>query len=80
MNVRASAVLGVVGAGGIGELLHLSLSLFQNHRTATLVLVVLLLVTAVDLLSGALRRRILEGPAPRAAAGAAEVPAVVDAW
>ena len=80
VNVRASAVLGVVGAGGIGELLHLSLSLFQNHRTATLVLVVLLLVTAVDLLSGALRRRILEGPAPRAAAGAAEVPAVVDAW
>jgi phosphonate transport system permease protein len=81
VNIRASAVLGVVGAGGLGGLLHVSLSLFHGHRTATLVLVILMLVTAVDLFSGALRRRILEGPAARAApGGAVEVPAVVDAW
>jgi phosphonate transport system permease protein len=63
VNIRASAVLGVVGAGGLGGLLHVSLNLFQHHRTATLVLVIVLLVTAVDLASGALRRRALEGPA-----------------
>lgn len=79
VNIRASAVLGVVGAGGIGQLLYVSLNLFQHHGTLTLVLVILALVTAVDLLSGALRRRIVEGPAeaPRLRASA---PAVVDAW
>jgi phosphonate transport system permease protein len=64
VNIRASAVLGVVGAGGLGGLLHVSLNLFQHHRTATLVLLIVLLVTAVDLASGALRRRALEGPEP----------------
>lgn len=65
VNIRASAVLGVVGAGGIGKLLHVSLSLFHEHRTLTLVLVVVALVTAVDLVSGALRRRLLEDGAAR---------------
>lgn len=81
VNIRASAVLGVVGAGGIGKLLHVSLNLFHQHDTLTLVVAIVLLVTGVDLLSGALRRRILEGPAdvrPRLAAASA--PAVVDAW
>ncbi len=66
VNIRASAVLGVVGAGGIGTLLHLSLGLFHVHRTLTLVLVVVALVTAVDVASGALRRRITEGSPTRA--------------
>jgi phosphonate transport system permease protein len=57
-------VLGVVGAGGLGTLLQLSLGLFQVRRTLTLVLVILVMVVAVDLASGALRRRIVEGPAP----------------
>jgi phosphonate transport system permease protein len=79
VNIRASAVLGVVGAGGIGKLLHVSLNLFHHHDTLTLVVVVLALVTSVDLFSGALRRRIVEGPAePPRARGPA--PAVVDAW
>jgi phosphonate transport system permease protein len=79
VNIRASAVLGVVGAGGIGTLLHVSLSLFHRHDTLTLVLVILALVTAVDLLSGALRRRIVEGPAQAPRCGG-PAPAVVDAW
>ena len=81
VNIRASAVLGVVGAGGLGGLLHVSLNLFHHHRTLTLLAVIVLLVTAVDLFSGAIRRRILEGPAERAEARPEpEVPAVVDAW
>ena len=76
----ASAVLGVVGAGGLGALLHVSLNLFQHHRTLSVLAVVILLVTAVDLLSGALRRRIVEGPAARTEPRAPGVPAVVDAW
>ncbi len=81
VNIRASAVLGVVGAGGIGKLLHVSLNLFHHHDTLTLVAVVVVLVTAVDLLSGALRRRILEGPAEARRRPAGEpIPAAVDAW
>jgi phosphonate transport system permease protein len=83
VNIRASAVLGVVGAGGLGTLLHLSLSLFHVHRTLTLVLVVIVMVTAVDLASGALRRRIAAGPrTDRRAAPppVGAVPRAVDAW
>ena len=74
VNIRASAVLGVVGAGGLGGLLHVSLNLFHHHRTLTLLAVIVLLVTAVDFLSGAIRRRILEGPP--AEARRLETPAV----
>jgi len=81
VNIRASAVLGVVGAGGLGGLLHVSLNLFHHHRTLTLLAVIVLLVTAVDLLSGAIRRRIVEGPAERTEARPEpEAPAMVDAW
>jgi phosphonate transport system permease protein len=84
VNIRASAVLGVVGAGGLGTLLHLSLGLFHHHRTLTLVLVVLGMVTAVDRVSGALRRRIGRGARAPAASGgvppARGVAVAVDAW
>ncbi|ACG71730.1 phosphonate ABC transporter, inner membrane subunit [Anaeromyxobacter sp. K] len=77
--VRASAVLGVVGAGGIGALLHVSLNLFQHHRTLTLVAAIVVLVTAVDLFSGWLRARMLAGPASRAAPRAACAPGLANA-
>jgi phosphonate transport system permease protein len=56
VNIRASAVLGVVGAGGLGKALYISLGLFHHHRTLTLILVIVGLVAAVDLLSGWLRQ------------------------
>lgn len=55
-NIRAAAVLGVVGAGGLGQMLKYHLSLFQMPRAATVVLAMLLLVALVDALSFALRR------------------------
>jgi len=61
VNIRAAAVLGVVGAGGLGKALHLSLGLFMTHRTLTLIIVLVLMVTAVDLMSGWMRRRVQEG-------------------
>ncbi len=56
VNIRASAVLGVVGAGGLGKALYVSLGLFHYHRTLTLIAVIVGLVAGVDLLSGWLRR------------------------
>jgi phosphonate transport system permease protein len=55
-NIRAAAVLGVVGAGGLGQMLHFHMGLFQMSKTATLLGVTILLVVAVDALSWSLRR------------------------
>ena len=55
-NIRAAAVLGVVGAGGLGQMLKYHLSLFQMQQAATVILAMLLLVALVDGASFALRR------------------------
>jgi len=55
-NIRAAAVLGVVGAGGLGQMLSFHLSLFQMGKTATLVGAMLILVLLVDWASDRLRR------------------------
>jgi phosphonate transport system permease protein len=56
MNIRMSAVLGFVGAGGLGQMLYFHLSLFQQAQAATVLLAMLVLVVAVDQLSSRLRR------------------------
>ncbi|MDC8786963.1 phosphonate ABC transporter, permease protein PhnE [Paucibacter sp. hw1] len=55
-NIRAATVLGVVGAGGLGQMLAFHLGLFQMGKTATLVGAMVLLVLAVDWTSDRLRR------------------------
>jgi phosphonate transport system permease protein len=55
-NIRAAAVLGVVGAGGLGQLLAFHMGLFHMPKTCTILIAMLLLVTLVDLLSYAARR------------------------
>lgn len=55
-NIRSSIVLGVVGAGGIGQQLRNSIELLDFPRLFTIVLVILALVTLVDQLSGRLRK------------------------
>jgi len=58
-NVRASTVLGVVGAGGIGLELKNSMDLLDFSRLFTIIAVILVVVTALDQLSGWLRRRLV---------------------
>jgi phosphonate transport system permease protein len=55
-NIRAAAILGVVGAGGLGQMLKYHLSLFQMQQAATVIAAMLLLVGLVDAISFALRR------------------------
>lgn len=58
VNIRAAAVLGFVGAGGLGQQIYIALSLFLENQLATLILAVYLMVTVVDALSAFLRRRL----------------------
>ena len=55
-NIRAAAILGVVGAGGLGQLLSFLMGLFQMGRTATVLGAMLLLVALVDASSHTVRR------------------------
>ena len=55
-NIRAAAILGVVGAGGLGQLLAFHMGLFQMGKTATVLIAMLILVAIVDALSYWMRR------------------------
>lgn len=55
-NIRAAAVLGVVGAGGLGQMLAFHMGLFHMAKTATVLLGMLLLVAVVDAASYVARR------------------------
>ncbi len=50
-NIRAAAVLGVVGAGGLGQMLAFHLGLFQMSATSSVLVAMMALVLAVDALS-----------------------------
>ena len=55
-NIRAAAVLGVVGAGGLGQMLAFHMGLFQMGETGSVLLAMLTLVALVDAFSFASRR------------------------
>jgi phosphonate transport system permease protein len=57
--VRASAILGFIGAGGLGQQIELSMRMFNFHEVVTLVLILFLLVAAVDFLSARARKAIV---------------------
>ncbi|MBI3454610.1 MAG: phosphonate ABC transporter, permease protein PhnE [Candidatus Rokubacteria bacterium] len=59
VNIRAAAVLGFVGAGGLGQRIHIAISLFLENQLLTLVVAIYVMVTLVDALSGWLRRRVI---------------------
>ena len=56
MNIRMAAVLGFVGAGGLGQMLYYHLSLFQQAQAATVLITMFGLVAVVDALSAWVRR------------------------
>ena len=65
MNIRMAAVLGFVGAGGLGQLLYFHLSIFQQAQAATLLIAMFVLVFAVDSLSAWVRGRLVSAHASR---------------
>jgi phosphonate transport system permease protein len=57
VTIRAAAIIGVVGAGGIGREIYVAISLFHYQQLATLLLMTLIVVSLVDYLSAWLRPR-----------------------
>ncbi len=58
VNIRAAAILGLVGAGGLGQRIHMAVSLFLENQLLTLLVAIYLVVTLVDYLSAYLRSRL----------------------
>lgn len=59
VNIRVAAMMGFVGAGGLGQRIHIAISLFHEHQLLTLILAIYVIVTLVDALSAYLRARLL---------------------
>lgn len=64
-GVRASVVMGFVGAGGLGQLMDQAMRMLNGGEVSTILLVFLLLVLLADLLS-ALLRQLLDSDGPAA--------------
>jgi len=58
VNIREAIILGYVGAGGLGQQIHIAISLFLEHRLLTLIIAIYLIVMIVDALSASLRHRL----------------------
>ncbi|MBI4254324.1 MAG: phosphate/phosphonate ABC transporter permease [Candidatus Rokubacteria bacterium] len=56
--IRASAILGFVGAGGLGQQIELSMRMFQFDEVLTLLAILFALVAGVDWISGRIRARL----------------------
>lgn len=77
INIRASAVLGVIGAGGIGAELIAQLRFRDYSRAGTVLFLTIIAVIVVDTISARVRRRIVSGhkePGPVAAFLEAKTP------
>jgi phosphonate transport system permease protein len=59
INVRASVVLGFVGAGGIGLILKHQLALFNFGNVSTIVIMTFIAVTIIDFISNRVRERLV---------------------
>ena len=62
VNIRAGAILGAVGAGGIGSLLTNLFNVREWDRIGIALTVIVLITVVVDSISGSVRHRIIAGP------------------
>lgn len=61
INFRQSTILGLVGAGGIGQELMTSIKLDRYDQVSMTLLLIILVVSIMDYASGKLRKRVVEG-------------------
>lgn len=61
INLRASAILGLVGAGGVGAVLSNTLTFRRWDKAGMTVIVILVATIAIDAVSASVRKRIIRG-------------------
>ncbi|EMA9250914.1 TPA: phosphonate ABC transporter, permease protein PhnE [Yersinia enterocolitica] len=61
INFRQSTILGLVGAGGIGQELMTSIKLERYDQVSMTLLLIIIVVSLLDYTSGKLRKRVVEG-------------------
>ncbi|ENF1959921.1 phosphonate ABC transporter, permease protein PhnE [Yersinia enterocolitica] len=61
INFRQSTILGLVGAGGIGQELMTSIKLDRYDQVSMTLLLIIIVVSLLDYTSGKLRKRVVEG-------------------
>ncbi len=59
INIRASVVIGLAGAGGIGRVLESQRSFFRFDRVLAIVIVIFVIVFVIEQVSVAMRRRLV---------------------
>lgn len=59
INVRSAAILGVIGAGGIGTPLIFALEARAWNRVGIILLGIIVMVTLIDIISGFIRRKLV---------------------
>jgi phosphonate transport system permease protein len=59
IDVRASTILGVVGAGGIGAPLIIASMQRKWEEVGMMLIVIIVVVTVIDLISSQIRKRIV---------------------
>jgi phosphonate transport system permease protein len=63
-NTRSATIIGIVGAGGIGQHLYEQIKVLEWQHVSFLVLLVLIAVMAIDFVSARLRMAIIGGAEP----------------
>ncbi|HWK15261.1 MAG TPA: phosphonate ABC transporter, permease protein PhnE [Rhizobiaceae bacterium] len=58
-NIRSATVLGIIGAGGIGQVLFESIRAFYYPQAAAILIIVVITVTIMDLISQQLRKLVI---------------------
>ncbi len=58
INIRASAILGMVGAGGIGIMIQTNIRLFQYREAFSLILILIAMVLLTEFITNKIRKRI----------------------
>ena len=58
-NIRSATVLGIIGAGGIGQVLFESIRAFYYPQAAAVLIIVVVTVTIMDLISQQLRKLVI---------------------
>lgn len=58
-NTRSATILGLIGAGGIGQVLYENIRSFEYGKTAVVIGMIIVAVTLVDMMSQVLRKRLM---------------------